>query len=63
MEQTKKGKCPVFHGTNTTTEQNHQHWWPNALNLDILAQNDKKRNPMDDGFSYKKEFQKWILKS
>ena len=32
MEQTKKGKCPVFHGTNTTTEQNHQHWWPNALN-------------------------------
>ena len=58
MEQTKKGKCPVFHGTNTTTEQNHQHWWPNALNLDILAQNDKKRNPMDDGFSYKKEFQK-----
>jgi len=47
MEQTKKGKCPVFHGTNTTTEQNHQHWWPNALNLDILAQN----------------FRKWILKN
>src|SRR5690606_19657997 len=57
MEPTEKGKCPIFHGTNTTTEQNHKHWWPNALNLDILAQNDQKRNPMDASFNYKKEFE------
>lgn len=58
MSQTAKGKCPVFHGTNTTSKQNHQHWWPNALNLDILAQNDQKRNPMQAGYNYKKEFSK-----
>jgi catalase-peroxidase len=58
MEQTKKGKCPVFHGTNTTTEQNHQHWWPNALNLDILAQNDKKEIRWMPALVIKKNFRK-----
>lgn len=50
------GKCPVFHGANTTTKNKENDWWPNALNLDILAQNDQKRNPMDEGFDYKKAF-------
>ncbi|QCX53610.1 catalase/peroxidase HPI [Elizabethkingia sp. JS20170427COW] len=49
-------KCPFFHGTNTKTEDTLNHWWPNALNLDILAQNDLKRNPMDPDFDYKKAF-------
>lgn len=50
------GKCPYFHGANTTVAHKVTHWWPNALNLDILAQNDRKRNPMDDDFDYKKAF-------
>jgi len=28
-------------------------WWPNALNLDILHQHDRKTNPMGEGFDYR----------
>ena len=31
------GKCPVMHGGNTETGKSVMEWWPNALNLDILA--------------------------
>jgi catalase-peroxidase len=31
------GKCPVMHGGNTTAQAATADWWPNALNLDILA--------------------------
>ncbi|WP_373332846.1 catalase/peroxidase HPI [Vibrio porteresiae] len=31
-------------------------WWPKSLNLDILAQHDKKTNPMDDEFDYAEAF-------
>ncbi|HMN32696.1 MAG TPA: catalase/peroxidase HPI [Chitinophagaceae bacterium] len=58
MENVSKGKCPVFHGANTQSSQNHKHWWPDSLNLDILAQNDIKRNPMDKDFNYRREFNK-----
>ncbi len=51
------GKCPFFHGANTTTKDKATDWWPNALNLDILAQNDQKRNPMNVDFDYKKAFE------
>jgi len=30
-------------------------WWPNALNLDILAQHDTKTNPMGPSFNYREE--------
>lgn len=56
MENQIKGNCPVFHGANTT-ESKTKNWWPNALNLDILAQNDRKRIPMDEDFDYKKAFE------
>ena len=36
-------------------------WWPNALNLDILHQHDKKTNPMGEGFNYAEEFNKLDL--
>jgi catalase-peroxidase len=32
-------------------------WWPKALNLDILHQNDKKTNPLGEDFNYQKEVQ------
>ena len=51
-------KCPVAHGALTTVSQTNTHWWPNALNLDILHQHDKKTNPLGDKFDYAKELQK-----
>lgn len=46
-------KCPVMHGGATQTSMSNTHWWPNALNLDILHQHDSKTNPMGTGFSYR----------
>lgn len=55
------GKCPVMHGGNTSAGRSGKDWWPNALNLDILHQHDKKTNPLGDGFNYAKEFSKLDL--
>lgn len=48
----KTGQCPVMHGANTTTTKDVMDWWPNALNLDILHQHDRKTNPLGD-FNYR----------
>jgi len=50
------GQCPFAHGANTSASQEHQVWWPNALNLDILHQHDRKTNPMDEAFDYADAF-------
>ena len=47
------GKCPVIHGANTELGQSVMAWWPNALNLDILSQQDSKTNPLGQNFSYR----------
>ncbi|MEG2490771.1 MAG: catalase/peroxidase HPI [Aurantimicrobium sp.] len=47
------GKCPVIHGAQTTTGKSNLDWWPNALNLDILHQQDTKTNPLGEGFDYR----------
>lgn len=52
------GKCPVMHGSLTTTNTSNSHWWPNTLNLDILHQQDTKTNPMDKNFNYREEVKK-----
>ena len=52
------GQCPVMHGANTQVANSPMAWWPNALNLDILAQHDAKTNPMDIGFDYREEVKK-----
>ncbi|MEM1301042.1 MAG: catalase/peroxidase HPI [Pseudomonadota bacterium] len=58
------GKCPVVHGMS---EQNYSGsvannaWWPNALNLRILAQNSSKSDPMGMDFDYGQEFEKLDL--
>lgn len=49
-------QCPFVHGANSSVGQEHQAWWPNALNLDILHQHDSKTNPMDDSFNYPDAF-------
>lgn len=50
------GKCPVMHGGNTASTKDNMSWWPNALNLDILHQHDRKVNPLGDDFDYAKAF-------
>lgn len=52
------GQCPVLHGANTQVANTPMAWWPNALNLNILAQHDAKTNPMDAGFDYREEVKK-----
>ncbi len=49
------GKCPVAHGSVTEVGTSNMQWWPNALNLDILHQHDKKTNPLGEDFDYQKE--------
>ena len=52
------GQCPVMHGAQTTTGSQTMQWWPKALNLDILHQQDAKTNPMGAGFNYREELKK-----
>ncbi len=51
------GQCPVAHGATNHSMQANKDWWPNQLNLKILAQNSDKADPMP-GFDYAAEFQK-----
>ena len=54
-----EGKCPVMHGamtSNSSSGTSNKDWWPEQLNLNILHQHDRKSDPMDDGFDYRKEF-------
>ena len=54
-----EGKCPVMHGamtSNSSSGTSNKDWWPEQLNLNILHQHDKKSDPMDEGFDYRKEF-------
>ena len=54
-----EGKCPVMHGamtSNSSSGTSNKDWWPEQLNLSILHQHDRKADPMDDGFDYRKEF-------
>ena len=58
-----KGDCPFGFDDGHKKEQvsltkSNQDWWPNKLNLDILAQNSMLSNPMNQEFSYEKEFNK-----
>lgn len=55
---TNAAKCPVMHGAMTSTAITNTHWWPNALNLDILHQHDTKTNPMGQDFNYREEVKK-----
>jgi catalase-peroxidase len=52
------GKCPVMHGGNTAAGASVMEWWPNALNLDILHQHDRKTNPLGEDFDYHEEVKK-----
>ncbi|MDZ4131977.1 MAG: catalase/peroxidase HPI [Dethiobacteria bacterium] len=52
-------KCPVTGMTRSKTAgggTTNKDWWPNQLNLKMLHQNPKSRNPMGEGFNYAEEF-------
>ena len=56
-----ESKCPVSHGSNsqhTLGSMSNNQWWPDALNLNILHQHDRKSNPMGEDFNYREEFKK-----
>ena len=63
MDNSNKGKCPVMHGAITETGNSVMDWWPKALNLDILHQQDTKTNPLGKDFNYKEEFKKLDLEA
>src|SRR6266566_3876589 len=53
------GGCPVAHGglTHPTKGDANRDWWPNKLNLKILAKNPAVASPLGEAFSYAKAFQ------
>lgn len=58
------GKCPVTGMTKHSTAgggTTNRDWWPNQLNLKILHQNCKARNPLGDDFNYAEAFKKLDL--
>jgi catalase-peroxidase len=52
------GACPVVHQglTQPTMGDANQDWWPNRLNLRILAKNPAVANPMGEDFNYAEAF-------
>jgi catalase-peroxidase len=51
------GGCPVVHGRiHPTMGDANRDWWPNRLNLKILAKNPAVANPMGEEFNYAREF-------
>ncbi|MEU9151250.1 catalase/peroxidase HPI [Streptomyces sp. NPDC048417] len=53
------GKCPVAHdrAPHPTQGGGNRQWWPEGLNLKILAKNPAVANPLDEGFDYAEAFQ------
>jgi catalase-peroxidase len=51
------GECPVLPGrVHPTAGDANSEWWPNRLNLKILAKNPAVTNPMDEDFDYAEAF-------
>jgi catalase-peroxidase len=56
-ETPEAGRCPVLPGlVHPTTGDANSEWWPNRLNLKILAKNPAVSNPMGEDFNYAEEF-------
>ncbi|WP_084541092.1 catalase/peroxidase HPI [Nocardioides alkalitolerans] len=51
--------CPVAHGSqlpHPTQGEPNRVWWPNKLNVDILAKHAPAKNPLGDDFDYAAAF-------
>ena len=55
----REGGCPVVHDRAPEPVEGggNRGWWPNRLNLKILAKNPAEANPMGDDFDYAAEFE------
>jgi len=51
------GFCPVAHAPHPTEGGANQGWWPNRLNLKVLAKNPVEANPMGEEFDYAEAFE------
>ncbi|GAA1268155.1 catalase-peroxidase [Planotetraspora silvatica] len=56
--KTEGGGCPVAHGRapHPTQGGGNRQWWPERLNLKILAKNPAVANPLGEGFDYAEAF-------
>ncbi len=54
-----EGQCPVAHDSlpYPTRQDANKVWWPEGLNLKILAKNPSVANPLGDDFDYAAAFQ------
>src|SRR5437870_3001556 len=48
--------CPVARRSHPTEGGGNRDWWPNHLNLKILAQNPAVANPLGERFDYAAAF-------
>ncbi|SER65808.1 catalase/peroxidase HPI [Streptomyces qinglanensis] len=48
--------CPVARAPHPTQGGGNRQWWPDRLNLKILAKNPAVANPLGDGFDYAEAF-------
>jgi catalase-peroxidase len=57
-EEAPRGGCPVAHGgaPHPTNGDANRQWWPNRLNLKILAKNPAVANPLGEEFDYAAAF-------
>ena len=53
-----EGRCPVVHGRapHPTQGGGNTQWWPDRLDLKILAKNPAVANPLGEDFDYKQAF-------
>ena len=53
-----ENKCPYTGGATSISAAGtmNQDWWPNQLNVKLLAQHSPASDPMDDDFDYAEEF-------
>lgn len=60
MNEDDAGGCPVAHDDRfpyPAESGDNTQWWPNRLNLKILAKNPSETNPYGDDFDYAAEFE------
>jgi len=55
MSTSNESGCPFAHDDTARGDEN-QRWWPNRLNLKILAKNPPAENPLGEGFDYAAAF-------
>ncbi len=58
-----EAKCPYTSAKQNTEATLNQDWWPNQLNLKVLAPHNQAADPMDPDFDYAAEFESLNLKA